>query len=116
MQAVVDHWRTRFDWRHWEARLNAHEQYLISLSNIDVHVLIEHGSGQDALPIILTHGWPGSVFELIELIEPLAHPERFGGAVADAFTVVEPLLFLASDRAKAIHGACYRVDNGITAG
>ena len=92
MQQLVEHWRTAFDWRAWEARLNSHEQYMASVSGVDVHVLVERGSGTNPLPIILTHGWPGSVFELIELVAPLAHPERFGGAVEDAFTVILPSL------------------------
>lgn len=92
MQDVVAHWRDRFDWRAWEARFNAHEQYLVPLGGLKVHVLLERGSGPDPMPIVLTHGWPGSQAELIELVEPLAHPERFGGDVRDAFTVVVPSL------------------------
>lgn len=92
MQDIVAHWRTGFDWRTWEARLNAHEQYLARLAHGEVQVLVERGSGADPLPIVLTHGWPGSVFELIDLVEPLAHPERFGGSPDDGFTVVLPSL------------------------
>ncbi|MET0377775.1 MAG: epoxide hydrolase, partial [Spongiibacteraceae bacterium] len=92
MQRVVTHWRERYDWRAWEARFNRFEQYRIPLGDmaLKVHVLIERGSGAHPTPIVLTHGWPGSIAELLELIEPLAHPERFGGDINDAFTVVVP--------------------------
>lgn len=92
MQSLVTHWRERFDWRHWEARLNAYPQYMAAMGDVDVHFIVEQGSGDNPLPLILTHGWPGSPFELIALIDPLAHPERYGGATADAFTVVVPSL------------------------
>jgi len=92
LQSLVLHWLGRFDWREWESRLNGYPQYIATLSGIEVHVLVERGSGTRPLPIILSHGWPGSVFELLDLIEPLAHPERFGGSTDDAFTVVLPSL------------------------
>jgi len=92
MQKVVVHWRDQYDWRAWERRLNQFEQYRVPLGpdQLRVHVLIERGSGANPMPIVLTHGWPGSIVELLELIEPLAHPERFGGSIDDAFTVVVP--------------------------
>lgn len=92
LRDLVDHWRARFDWRRWERRLNAFPQFMATVSGIDIHVIVEPGSGDDPLPIVLTHGWPGSVLELIELIGPLAHPERHGGDVSDAFTVIVPSL------------------------
>lgn len=97
MRRFIARWRAGFNWRAWEARLNAHEQYRVSLSRPDggrqtVHVLLERGSGDRPRPLLLTHGWPGSVFEFIEVIERLAHPERFGGKVEDAFTVICPTL------------------------
>jgi pimeloyl-ACP methyl ester carboxylesterase len=92
LQSLVTHWRERFDWRDWEARLNAYPQYIATVSGVKVHVLVEQGSGARPLPIILSHGWPGSVFELLALVEPLAHPERFGGSAGDGFTVVLPSL------------------------
>jgi microsomal epoxide hydrolase len=92
MRALLAHWREGFDWRRWEGRLNAYPQYLARIDDDEIHFLIERGSGGAPLPIILTHGWPGSVFELVELIDPLAHPERYGGAADDAFTVVVPSL------------------------
>jgi pimeloyl-ACP methyl ester carboxylesterase len=92
LQKLVHRWREGFDWRQWEALLGMHEQSLVTLGGGDVHVLVARGSGDNPLPIILSHGWPGSVFELIGLVEPLAHPERFGGSARDAFTVVLPSL------------------------
>ncbi|MDB6063576.1 MAG: epoxide hydrolase [Verrucomicrobiaceae bacterium] len=92
MQRLVEHWRHAFDWRAWETCLNAYPQFIAQVDDLDIHVLVEQGSGDNPLPLVLTHGWPGSVFELLALIEPLAHPERFGGAVEDAFTVVVPSL------------------------
>jgi len=92
MRGVVDHWRHRYDWRHWEARLNRFPQYRAEIGGRKLHFILERGSGDNPLPLILTHGWPGSVAEFIDVIEPLAHPERFGGDVCDAFTVVAPSL------------------------
>jgi len=89
---AVEHWRHSFDWRAWETRINRFEQRLVDIEGIDIHVLIEQGSGARPLPLVLTHGWPGSFLEFIELIEPLAHPERHGGKVEDAFTVIVPSL------------------------
>lgn len=98
MRRFVDHWRQRFDWRDWEAKLNAYPHYRVALTRPDtggeqiVHVLVEPGSGPNPRPLLLTHGWPGSVFEFIDAIPRLAHPERFGGKVEDAFTVICPTL------------------------
>ena len=92
MRGVVAHWRDRFDWRHWEARLNRFPNFLATVSGKQVHFMLEQGSGPDPRPLLLTHGWPGSVVEFLDVIEPLAHPERFGGDAADAFTVIVPSL------------------------
>src|SRR5271166_1033422 len=92
MREVVDHWRNRYDWRHWEARLNRFPQFKADVGGRRLHFILERGSGVNPLPLLLTHGWPGSVVEFIDIIEPLAHPERFGGDARDAFTVVVPSL------------------------
>src|SRR5690606_9782394 len=92
LREVMAHWRDNFDWRQWESRINRHSQFLVPMAWGDIHVLVEEGSGDNPTPIILSHGWPGSFVELLELVEPLAHPERFGGSVADAFTLVIPSL------------------------
>lgn len=97
MQTFAEHWRDRYDWRRWEVELNRFPQYRVPLSDpehgeLAIHFLMERGSGAAPLPLLITHGWPGSVAEFLRLVEPLAHPERFGGDVADAFTVVCPSL------------------------
>jgi microsomal epoxide hydrolase len=92
MREVVDHWRENYDWRHWEARINAFSHYKATIAGRKVHYILERGSGPNPLPLIITHGWPGSFLEFLDIIEKLAHPERFGGDVADAFTVVAPSL------------------------
>ncbi len=92
LKGLVHHWRERFEWRAWADRLNIYRQEMVRLAHGDIHVLIEPGSGRNPLPLILSHGWPGSVFELIDLVEPLAHPERFGGDAEDGFTIVLPSL------------------------
>jgi microsomal epoxide hydrolase len=92
MRELVDYWRTEFAWRAQEAALNALPQYKTPLHGIDVHFLHVPGKGPDPMPLMLAHGWPGSVFEFLELIPRLTDPARFGGDSADAFTVVAPSL------------------------
>ncbi|HET6469606.1 MAG TPA: epoxide hydrolase [Geminicoccaceae bacterium] len=92
MQELVGYWRERFDWRAEEARLNAFPQYRVPLHGIGLHFLHVPGVGPDPCPLLLSHGWPGSVFEFLELIPRLTDPARFGGDPADAFTVVAPSL------------------------
>jgi pimeloyl-ACP methyl ester carboxylesterase len=92
LKALCGHWLDRYDWRAWEAKLNAAPQYMAKVPGGDLHCYIEEGSGPAPAPLLLLHGWPGSVFEFLHLIEPLAHPERFGGSVEDAFTVIVPSL------------------------
>lgn len=92
LQGLVEYWRNEFDWRAAEARLNDDPQFLAPLGGIDLHFLHVPGRGPDPLPLLLSHGWPGSVFELLDLIPRLTDPARFGGDPADAFTVVAPSL------------------------
>jgi microsomal epoxide hydrolase len=92
MKGLVEYWRDRFDWRAQEARLNAFPQYKVRLQGVDLHFLHVPGNGPDPHPLLLSHGWPGSVFEFVELIPRLTEPERFGADPADAFTVVAPSL------------------------
>jgi microsomal epoxide hydrolase len=92
ISAIVQYWRTGFDWRAEEARLNAFAQYKAPLCGIDVHFLQVPGKGPAPCPLLLLHGWPGSVFEFLELIPRLTDPGSFGGDPADAFTVVAPSL------------------------
>jgi len=96
MRKLVAHWTSGFDWRAQEARLNAFPQYRVPLAGIDLHFIHVQGvgapDGPPPLPLLLSHGWPGSVFEFLEIIPRLTDPGRFGGNPADAFTVVAPSL------------------------
>ena len=92
LQQLVEYWRTAFDWRAEEARLNAFAQFKVPLCGIDLHFLHVAGKGPAPCPLLLLHGWPGSVFEFLELILRLCDPARFGGDPSDAFTIVAPSL------------------------
>lgn len=92
LRALVDYWRNHFDWRAAEARLNAFPQFKARLGAHDLHYLHVPGNGPAPLPLLLSHGWPGSVFEFLALIPRLTDPARFGGSPDDAFTVIAPSL------------------------
>ncbi len=92
LRQLVEYWRSTFDWRAEEARLNAFPQFKVPLGGIDLHFLHVPGKGPAPCPLLLLHGWPGSVFEFLELIPRLTDPALFGGDPADAFTVVAPSL------------------------
>ena len=92
LRSLIDYWRTGFDWRVHEARLNAFPQYKVALHGIDLHYLHVAGKGPDPKPLLLMHGWPGSIFEFLEFIPRLTDPVRFGGDARDAFTVIAPSL------------------------
>src|SRR5687767_14819230 len=92
LRELVGYWQGGFDWRAQEARLNAFPQYTVPLHGIELHYLHVPGQGPAPCPLLLVHGWPGSVFEFLELIPRLADPARFGGDPGDAFTVVAPSL------------------------
>ncbi len=92
LRELVDYWRDGFDWRAQESMLNAFRQFKVPLSGIDLHFIHEEGRGPDPFPLLLSHGWPGSVIEFHKVIPMLTDPARFGGDPADAFTVVAPSL------------------------
>jgi pimeloyl-ACP methyl ester carboxylesterase len=92
LRGLTEYWCTNFDWRAQEARLNAFPQFKAPLHDIDVHFLHVPGKGPNPCPLLLMHGWPGSVFEFMDIIPRLTDPARFGGDSADAFTVVAPSL------------------------
>ncbi|HEX2439655.1 MAG TPA: epoxide hydrolase [Methylomirabilota bacterium] len=92
MQELVAYWRDRYDWRVHEARLNRWKQFTVPLGGIDLHFVHEPGVGPNPLPLLLSHGWPGSVAEFERIIPMLTDPARFGGSASDAFTVVAPSL------------------------
>ena len=90
VQALVDHWRTHYDWRRAEKRLNDLGQFKTEIDGLDIHFLHVRSPHENALPLLLTHGWPGSVIEFVKIIEPLTNPTKFGGKAEDAFHVVVP--------------------------
>lgn len=106
MRRLVAYWQDDYDWRAAEAELNSVPNYMATVDGFDIHFVCEPGSGPAPMPLLITHGWPGSVYEFYKVIEPLAHPERFGGDVADAFTVICPSLpgyAFSSAPAKPMH-------------
>jgi microsomal epoxide hydrolase len=92
MRELVRYWRDSFDWRAQEAKLNAFPQFTVPLAGIDLHFIHAPGRGPKPFPLLLSHGWPGSVFEFYKIIPMLTDPARFGGDPADSFTVVAPSL------------------------
>jgi microsomal epoxide hydrolase len=92
LKQLLDYWRDGFNWRSQEAKLNAFRQFTVPLAGIDVHLIHEQGKGPNPMPLLLCHGWPGSVMEFHKIIPMLTDPARFGGDRADAFTVIAPSL------------------------
>jgi len=92
VKELVAYWLERYDWRAHEARLNRWKQFTVELGGIDLHFVHEPGVGPNPLPLVLSHGWPGSIVEFERLIPMLTDPARFGGDASDAFTVVAPSL------------------------
>jgi hypothetical protein len=89
-QALATYWANEFDWRKAEARLNALPQFITRIDGIDVHFIHVRSKHDPALPVIMTHGWPGSVIELLAVVGPLTDPTAHGGAADDAFDLVLP--------------------------
>ncbi|MFD5090491.1 epoxide hydrolase family protein [Amycolatopsis thailandensis] len=92
VQRLVAYWRDGYDWRAWEAKLNQYPQFTTEIDGQNVHFLHVRSPEPDATPLILTHGWPNSVFEYLDLIDRLTDPKAHGGDAADAFHVVIPSL------------------------
>jgi pimeloyl-ACP methyl ester carboxylesterase len=92
MREICDYWVKEFDWRGQEAAINRFPQAMARIGEQEIHVLHERGSGPHDAALVLTHGWPGSIVEFLDVIERLAHPERFGGSAADGIDVVVPAL------------------------
>jgi pimeloyl-ACP methyl ester carboxylesterase len=92
LQELVRYWGNGYDWRAAEARLNALPQFITRIDGVDIHFIHVRSRHPNALPLIVTHGWPGSVFEQIKLIGPLTDPTKYGGRAEDAFDVVIPSL------------------------
>ena len=92
MKQVVHYWQTEHDWRKVEARLNALPQFITEIDGLDIHFIHVRSKHADALPLIVTHGWPGSIIEQLKIIDPLTNPSAHGGSEVDAFDVVIPSL------------------------
>jgi pimeloyl-ACP methyl ester carboxylesterase len=92
MQALARYWATEYDWRQSEAQLNALPHFLTTIDELDIHFIHVRSQHANAVPLIVTHGWPGSVIELLKIIEPLTNPTAHGGSAADAFDLVIPSL------------------------
>jgi pimeloyl-ACP methyl ester carboxylesterase len=92
IQALARYWATDYDWHKIEARLNALPQFLTEIDGLDIHFIHVRSKHQNALPLIVTHGWPGSIIEQLKIIDPLTNPTAHGGTAADAFDIVIPSL------------------------
>ena len=92
LKEFCSYWVEKYDWRAHEERINGFDHFTTPVDGVDIHFIREEGSGPAPMPLILSHGWPGTIVEFLDFIEPLAHPERFGGDKSDAFTVVAPSL------------------------
>jgi len=90
LKELVDYWQASFDWRAAEAELNGFSHFKTDIDGLNIHYIHERSPYDDALPLIITHGWPGSIFEFHKIIRTLTHPEEFGGKAQDAFHVVCP--------------------------
>src|SRR5271166_4838271 len=90
MQELARYWGTDYDWRKIEARLNALPQFTTEIDGLDIHFVHVRSKHENALPLIVTHGWPGSIVEQMKIIDPLTNPTAHGGSVSDAFDVVIP--------------------------
>ncbi len=92
MRQLAQYWATKHDWRKVEARLNGLPQFMTEIDGVDIHFIHVRSKEPNALPLIITHGWPGSIIEQLKIIEPLTNPTEYGGAASDAFDVVIPSL------------------------
>jgi pimeloyl-ACP methyl ester carboxylesterase len=90
LQELVRYWGTGYDWRKAEAKLNALPQFMTTIDDVDIHFIHVRSRHPNAMPLIMTHGWPGSVFELLKTIGPLTNPPPYGGHAEDAFELVLP--------------------------
>jgi pimeloyl-ACP methyl ester carboxylesterase len=102
-KALCEHWLNRYDWRRCEAQLNAFGQFHTEIDGLNIHFLHIRSRHEDALPLLLTHGWPGSVVEFLKVVQPLTDPLSHGGQAKDAFHLVIPSLpgYGFSDRPAA---------------
>ena len=92
LKEISKYWITKFNWRKQEKKINKFSNYLTKVDGINIHFIKEKGSGSNPMPLLILHGWPGSIVEFLNIIEKLAHPERFGGKKEDSFDVIAPSL------------------------
>ena len=92
MKEFSKYWLENYNWRETEKKINRFKNFKCNIDNIDIHFIHEKGSGKNPRPLLLSHGWPGSIVEFLHIIEKLAHPEKFGGNQEDAFDVIVPSL------------------------
>jgi pimeloyl-ACP methyl ester carboxylesterase len=92
VQKLARYWETEYDWRKCEAKLNALPQFITKIDGVDIHFIHVRSKEKNALPLIITHGWPGSIIEQLKIIDPLTNPTAHGGSASDAFDVVIPSL------------------------
>jgi pimeloyl-ACP methyl ester carboxylesterase len=92
LKELVSYWATDYDWRKAETKLNAHPQFVTKIDGVNIHFIHVKSRHSNALPLVVTHGWPGSVIELLKIIDPLTNPTAHGGSAEDAFHVVIPSL------------------------
>lgn len=92
MKELINYWGTQYDWRKAETKLNKYPQFITKIDGVDIHYIHVKSKHKNAMPLILSHGWPGSVFEFMGTIEPLTNPTAYGGKAEDAFDVIIPSL------------------------
>ena len=92
MKEISKYWVNEFDWRKHEREINKFPNFITKVDDIDIHFIHEKGSGSKPMPLLISHGWPGTIVEFLHIIEKLAHPERFDGKEEDAFDVIAPSL------------------------
>ena len=92
MKEISNYWVTKFKWKKHEEEINKFSNFKTNVDGIEMHFIHEKGSGSNTTPLLITHGWPGSIIESLHIIDKLAHPEKFGGREEDAFDVVVPSL------------------------
>lgn len=92
MKALVDYWRHGYNWRRCEKKINAFDQFITQIDGVDIHFLHVRSPNSDALPLMMTPGWPGSIVEFLKIIGPLTQPEAHGGNTADAFHLIIPTI------------------------
>jgi pimeloyl-ACP methyl ester carboxylesterase len=92
MQKIARYWTTEYDWRKVETKLNSYPQFITNIDGLDIHLVHVRSKERNALPVLVTHGWPGSIIEQLKIIDPLTNPVAYGGSASDAFDVVIPSL------------------------